>query len=48
MKLEQRIQRDKSRLNAVVATMSLGDKYVIRLSQRLDNLIVKKMRRDLA
>lgn len=48
MSLDERVEKEKRKLNAVVTAMPVCDKYVIRLSQRLDRLIVKRMRRDLA
>lgn len=48
MSLEKRIERMKNRLNAAVTTTNVCDIAIVKLSQRLDKLIVKKMRRDLA
>lgn len=45
--LNRRIEKKRAELNAAVAVNTVSKK-VLKLSQQLDKLIVRKMRRDLA
>jgi hypothetical protein len=46
--LDKRINRKKITLNNFVRAKSLTDKEVLSLSEELDSLIVKRMRRKIA
>jgi hypothetical protein len=46
--LDKRISRKKITLNNFVRAKSLMDKEVLSLSEELDSLIVKRMRRKIA
>jgi len=48
MSLDKKIEKKKQELNAAVKTENIMDKHILKLSEQLDKLIVKRMRRTLA
>lgn len=46
--LDKKIRRRKKALNNFVGARNLMDNEVIKLSEELDSLIVKRMRREIA